>query len=105
MIIPRVELYRQPDSIIARPPDVGGTFTHLLAEDPGWAGGLQQGPKISFECMAAFAEQSAASNWRARNASHNLIIDALEQPAGSVQRHPSARASANAVGSLTRPIA
>jgi hypothetical protein len=88
MIIPRVELYRQPDSIIARPPDVGGNFTQLLAEDPGWVGGLQQAPKISFECMAAFAEQSAASSWRAINASHNLIIGALEQLARSVQRQP-----------------
>ena len=37
-----MELYRQPDSIIARPPDVGRDRAHLLAEDVGGIGVVQQ---------------------------------------------------------------
>ena len=79
-----MELCRQPDSIITRPPDVGGNFPHLLAEDPGRVGVLQQAPKIGFERMAAFAEQVRCRGGEREYASHNLITGALDDLAGNL---------------------
>ena len=74
----------QPDSIIARPPDVGGDCPHLLAEDPGRVGVLQQAPKISFEGMAAFSEQVRCRAGEREDAGHNLISGALDDLAGDL---------------------